>query len=406
MPARRVLTELDEWPRHQTIDTFDTVANPSPGWSDGYWHCVGDPDGEVNLITALRLYHNTNVIDAYAILSTAGGKQYNVRATRRLRPNIDELRVGPFSQEIIRGLRTLRLGLAENPHDVSFDIHWESSAPPYDECSGVRTYADGRLAGERSNLVQLGDLSGWLKVGGKEYRFEVEDGWVGAKDHSWGQASTGEGEQPNRHAAPARQRRSIWGAPGARWWALVRFADRSMFCSFRHRTDGTIVAAGTGGGELAELGRVHSRIDYPYGSGREGWSYTDVDVVETEFEDGFPRLRSARLDLTRPDGGVDRFLLETVSKPVYMQGGGYWGGWNDGLGRGVYRGEHLVEGEIWDVSHPVVVRDLEGNEVKQRPGGHFAELYTRYTNLDDPSDVGLGLQECVFAQEYQGIKAM
>ena len=128
-------------------------------------------------------------------------------------------------------------------------------------------------------------------------------------------------------------------------------------------------------------------------------------MVSTEFEDGFPRLKSARLDLTRPDGGVDRFLLETVSKPVYMQGGGYWGGWDDGLGRGVYRDE-LVEGEVWDVSHPVIVRDLEGNEVKQRPGGHFAELYTRYTNLDDPNDVGLGLQECVFAQEYQGIKAM
>ena len=405
MPARRVLTELDEWPRHQTIDTFDVIANPSPGWSDGYWHCVGDPDGEVNLITALRLYHNTNTIDAYSILSTGDGKQYNVRATRKLRPNIDDLTVGPFSQEIIKGLRTVRLGLEETDVDCSFDILWESSAPPYDECQGIRMYQDGRMVGERSNLVQLGDLSGWVKVGGKEYHFEVEDGWVGAKDHSWGQANTGEGEQPNRHAAPPEQRRSVWGTPGARWWALVRFADRSMYCSFRHHADGTIVASGTGGANLAEFGTVHSRIDYPYGSGKEGWAYTDVDVVSTEFEDGFPRLKSARVDLTRPDGGVDRFLLETVSKPVYMQGGGYWGGWDDGLGRGVYR-DDVVEGEVWDVSHPVIVRDLEGNEVKQRPGGHFAELYTRYTNIDDPSDVGLGLQECVFSQEYQGIKAM
>ena len=403
MPARRVLTELDEWPRHQTIDTFDMVANPSPGWSDGYWHCVGDPAGEVNLITALRLYHNTNVIDAYAILSTGEGKQYNVRATRRLRPNIDELRVGPFTQEIIRGLRTLRLGLEENPHDVSFDIHWESTAPPYDECAGVRSWLDGRLVGERSNLVQVGDLSGWIKAGGREYRFGAADGWAGAKDHSWGQANTGEGEQPNRHAAPAEGRRSRWGSPGARWWSLVRFPDRSLFLSFRHGADGAITAAGTGGGDLP--GRVHSRVDYRYGSGRDGWAHTDIEVLETEFEDGFPRLKRARLDLTRPDGGLDRFLLETVSKPVYMQGGGYWGGWDDRLGRGVYRGD-VVEGEVWDVSHPVIVRDLKGAEVKQRPGGHYAELYTRYTNLDDPADVGLGLQECVFIDEYQGIKAM
>ena len=48
MSKRRTLTEMDEWPRHQTLDTFDVVANPSPGWSDGYWFCFGDPEGEVN----------------------------------------------------------------------------------------------------------------------------------------------------------------------------------------------------------------------------------------------------------------------------------------------------------------------------------------------------------------------
>ena len=69
MPRPRVLTELDEWPRHQTIDTFNSVAAASPEWSDGYWHCFGDPAGEVNLITAIRLYPNTNVMDAYAIVS-------------------------------------------------------------------------------------------------------------------------------------------------------------------------------------------------------------------------------------------------------------------------------------------------------------------------------------------------
>ena len=57
--------------------------------------------------------------------------------------------------------------------------------------------------------------------------------------------------------------------------------------------------------------------------------------------------------------------------------------------------------------HPVKVYDEQGKtEIPQRPGGHFAELYARFTNLDDPSDVGLGLLEIVFSQEYQGIKAV
>ncbi len=403
MPQQRVLTELDEWPRHQTIDTFDIVSNSSPGWSDGYWHCVGDPNGEVHMITALRLYHNTNVIDAYAILSTNEGKQYNLRATRRLRPKIDELEVGPFSMEIIRGLRTIRLVCRENPHQIEFDILWESSAPPYDEASGIRHWVDGRLVVERANIVQLGDLSGRLKVGPREYNFEVADGWAGAKDHSWGLGGTGEGEKSNRYAAPPLGAARGWGPPGARHWSLIRFPDRSMYYAFRHHTDGTYAGSGTGG---PREGTIHSRVDYPYDSGKEGWAYTDVEVVETEWADGLPRLKRARLNLARPDGGVDRFEAQVVSKPVYMQGGGYWGGWNDGLGRGVFRDE-LVEGEVWDVSHPVKVYDEQGKtEIPQRPGGHFAELYARFTNLDDPSDVGLGLLEIVFSQEYQGIKAV
>ena len=160
MPKPRVLTELDEWPRHQTVDTFDSVQTASPEWSDGYWFCFGDPAGEVNLITAIRLYPNTNVMDAYAIVSLDDGKQYNLRASRRLRPRIDELRVGPFWQEIIRGMRTLRIGCDDNAHGIEFDILWESKAPAYDEAPGVQYRLDGRLVAERSNYIQAADIAG------------------------------------------------------------------------------------------------------------------------------------------------------------------------------------------------------------------------------------------------------
>ena len=88
--ARR-LTKLDEWPLHQTIDTFDSVATASQNWSDGFWTCVGDPEGRVNLITAIRFYQNTKVADGFACISLDDGKQYNLRCSRRLRPRIDEL---------------------------------------------------------------------------------------------------------------------------------------------------------------------------------------------------------------------------------------------------------------------------------------------------------------------------
>ncbi|MDP6375152.1 MAG: hypothetical protein QGH42_02740 [Kiritimatiellia bacterium] len=403
MASRRTLTELDEWPRHQTIDTFDVVANPSPEWSDGYWFCIGDPKGEVNLITAIRLYHNTNVIDAYVMVSTDEGRQYNVRASRRLRPRIDDIEVGPFWQKIVRGLRTIQFGCRANPYGVEFDIEWESAAPPYDEASGVRHVVDGRLVAERSNYVQVGDLSGWLRIGDREWRFDRGDGWAGARDHSWGMGGTGVGEKPNPYGAPPLEPRLMgWGGPGMRHWALVKLPTRSVYYAFLRNSDGSFSASGTGakGG-----GTIHSRVDYSYEDGKEGWAYTDVSVGEHQWADGWPRLKQGTVQLNRPDGGIDRFRIDVVSKPIYMQGGGYWGGWDDGLGRGVFRGEDLVEGEVWDVAHPVKVFNVDGNEIAQRPGGSYAEVFARYTNLDDPDEVGLGMLEAVIIGEYEGIKA-
>ena len=44
--------------------------------------------------------------------------------------------------------------------------------------------------------------------------------------------------------------------------------------------------------------------------------------------------------------------------PWVMEGLGYFGGFSDGLGLGVYRGELLVEGNAYDISDPQRVVDL------------------------------------------------
>jgi hypothetical protein len=214
---------------------------------------------------------------------------------------------------------------------------------------------------------------------------------------------TGMGEKPNPYAAPPLEPRPMgWGGPGMRHWALVKLPERSIYYAFLLNSDGTFSASGTGakGG-----GEINSRVDYAYESEKPGWAYSGVSVQEHEWVDGFPRLHRGAISLTRPDDGIDRFQIEVVSKPIYMQGGGYWGGWNDGLGRGVFRGESLVEGEVWDVSHPTRVYDLDGREIPQKPGGSYAEVFARYTNLDDPDEVGLGMLEAVIMGEYGGIKA-
>jgi hypothetical protein len=387
----RRLTRLDEWPLHQTLATFDQVATESPSWSDGFWTCVGDPDGRVNLITAIRFYANTNVADGYACLSLDDGKQYNVRCSRRLRPRIDELDVGPLWMEILEGLRTLRLGCRDNELGLSFDVIWEAAAPAWDETPGKTAYADGRVAFMRSNYVQVGNVSGEIEVAGR--RFEVGPEWVGARDHSWGIGDTGTGGKMNPHAAPFGGPRKARSGPrgfGLRQWSLLRFPKRSIFYWFHHSADGV-------------MSPFESRVAYPFEAGRAGWSYRSVAIESADFVGGERRLDRAQVALTRYDGKVERFAMKTVSHPLYMQGGGYWGGWKDGLGRGVYRGEEIVECDVWDVSHPTVVRDAKGDEIPQQKGA-WAETFAQFTNVDDPEETGLGLLECVVAGPYPGFE--
>jgi hypothetical protein len=75
---------------------------------------------------------------------------------------------------------------------------------------------------------------------------------------------------------------------------------------------------------------------------------------------------------------------------VYCQGGGYFGGFNDHLGQGVYRGDFHVEGEVWDVRHPTRVVDEEGRSTEFEHA--WAESFTR---LSCGSEHGLAHYECV-----------
>jgi hypothetical protein len=386
----RTLTQLDEWPRHQTLDTFGSVASDSPMWSDGSWICVGDPEGRCHLITALRFYPNTNVADGYAIVTLDDGKQYNLRVSRRLRPAHDDLSCGPLWMDIVQGLRTIRFGALPNDSGIEFDLLWDGASPCFDETPGVRRYQDGRIVRARSNYTQVGHVSGTITVHGR--RFEVGPSWVGARDHSWGVGDTGTGNQPSV-AAPPADVTDYAGAQvrdfGLRQFCFVRFPGRTVTYRFHAGVDGT-------------MSHVNSCVDYPYGSGREAWSYSRLALDDVTFVDGLPRVATSRVSFTRPDGGVERFEIRNVSGPVYMQGGGYWDGFTDGRGRGAYRGESVLEHDVWDVRHPTVVRDAAGEVVPQRNGA-WAETIAIWTNLDDPSEVGIGEFEAVVGGPYPGV---
>lgn len=382
--VRFELTRLDEWPRHQTGATFNTIANESPHWSDGYYFTLGDDAGALMFIMGFRLYANNDVLDAFALVSHEG-RQHNMRWSRRLRPAIDELRCGPLWVDIVEGLRTLRIGADPNPYGITFEMTWEGIHPPYLEDYLV-IYRSGRLVSERSNYDQAARVSGWLTLG--EQHFEIDpEHWVGVRDHSWGVGSTGGGKAPN--AAPALNRDSPIGQ--RQWSVFSTNRGRTIFWQF-HRN-----AAG-------ELTKFESQVVAPYDDPTPPWAYETLDDSPTWVRDAdgtvLRRLDRSEVTLRRPDGGTDRWLVETISPPCYCLGGGYWNGFDDHKGRGTYRGDLHHEGEVWDIAHPTRIVDPKG---VAQPRNEWAETWGRFTNLDDPTEVGYGHLECVVLGPYPGV---
>lgn len=386
---QRPLTKFDEFPRHQIGQTFDSVVDGSPHWSDGYYFTMGDDAGRFAWFMGFRLHANNDVLDAFTCVSVAPdgesgpGHQHNMRWSRRLRPRIDDLDCGPMTVVVEEGLRTLRTTCTPNRHGHAFDLVWQGVAPPYNE-DHVQVWVNGRLQSDRSNYLQCMDVSGWFELAGE--RIEV-DRWCGVRDHSWGIGNNTGGPRSKAIAPPP----VAAPLPGLRQWCVFRMPDRVVYWQFHHP-----------GGD-APYSKFEAHCGSPYASGGEGFRYEPLDheVVLVEGEAGpIRRLDHATVRLRRPDGGVEAYRIEPISYPVYLQGGGYFGGYDDGLGRGVFRGELHDEGDVWEIDRGVAVGAPE--HVKLNPFD-YAEAWGRCTNVDDPDDTGTGHLECVVLGDHPAL---
>ncbi len=72
-------------------------------------------------------------MDAFGRLVVDNKTQHAVRASRELRPRIDDVRVGPFSYEIVDPLNVVRFVLDDNEYDLSFDIEFRATMAAHEE---------------------------------------------------------------------------------------------------------------------------------------------------------------------------------------------------------------------------------------------------------------------------------
>lgn len=328
-----MLTPQDDFIGHQLPTTFDHVGTSDPGWMERLWytgHLV--PSGEVIFDLGLGYHPNRNVMDGFAGV-TVEGRQYNFRASRRLRPDALATKIGPLEIRVLGGLRHHRLVLEPNDSDLSFDLEFLARTQPHEEKHHFRR-RQGRVVEDLARYSQGGRYRGWIQVAGK--RFELEPAtWWGQRDHSWGL----------RH----EMRTDESSPPLTKWppffytWAVLQFPQYTLHWFFNEREPGDFIYLT---GERAPL------------IGAEPASRAELRSIEHELiwadDPHGQTLNSGRFRLTLENG--EKLLVEVTARPgrYFLKGGLYGGlrGWHMGADRGPLYTEH----DSWDLSDPGIRR--------------------------------------------------
>jgi hypothetical protein len=298
---------------------------------DRLWFAAYDRSGGGALQFTMGVYQNMNVVDG-GFVFVHEGRQHNVRASRQLRP-IYETACGPLRIEVLEPLQRIRLTIARNEGSVHGELEWTAAFAAQEERPHfARRW--GRVLEDYSRYDQMGDLSGWVEVEGE--RVELTDWWA-CRDHSWGVRESVGIPEPHTGEVPPR--------------------TGSTFAFLFYSTD-------THGGHVQftrRAGADHLTAELVDRTTGESVLGTHVTVDATFTDDQRPRrFDKATFVVTDEAGGTTTFDVEAKGPAVAMPGLGYSGGYDDGLGLGVYRGIQHLEHEVWDVSHPAEVGYPDG----------------------------------------------
>jgi hypothetical protein len=327
-----VLTELDDSPWHQLPTTFDHVATSDPRFFDRLWFAASDRAGNGALQFTMGVYQNMNVVDGGFVV-IVDGVQHNLRVSRQLRP-LYQSSCGPLRIDVREPLKRIGLSIAPNDSGVSGELEWTATDPAQEERPHyARSF--GRVLEDYSRYDQIGECNGWLEVAGR--RIEV-DSWWSCRDHSWGvRERVG---IPEPVTSPPAQ------AAGGGLFAFL-FYSTPEFAGHVQVTRRPEV----GGHVTAEI------VDRATGTSVVG---EGIELEAAFVDDGRPRrVRQAWFDVTLADASTVRIEAEAQGSAVAMQGLGY-GGYDDELGLGVWRGIEHLETETWDVSQPAAVGYPDG----------------------------------------------
>ena len=138
----------------------------------------------VSLTSNVRLYQNNDVLDGFVCVRH-DGRQHNVRLSRRLRPDMDHLGVGPLRLDIVEPMR----GGAARARGQRLRDHPRRHLPHRRSCrTRTRSRSPGSTAGCSASALTYeltGGCEGWVQIG--DQRIELTPAPTSFfRNHSWG----------------------------------------------------------------------------------------------------------------------------------------------------------------------------------------------------------------------------
>lgn len=354
VPTIAALTGADEFLNHQIANTHATVETADRGWTEKIWMTLFRKDGSLQLDFGLGKYSNRNVLDGFAGCQQ-GTSQRTIRASRVLRPAIEDLAVGPLRYDVLEPFRRIRITCAANAaQPLEFDLTFTDLMPAFFE-GRDREVHNGRLATDVVRYHQTGTIVGWIQIDGERIVVNPDE-WFGVRDHSWG-VREHVGIDPVDLVPPPKGGSTdfhfnwfvgcLERPDGSRYGLNYYFREYreprglDYFTGFINEADG----------RQTKLLRVYPELTYRKSdhammggklyvlesSGRR-------DVAERVFE----------VEAINPDMG---FRLQP----------GMYGAWK-GLIHGAYKGDDFLDGElVEDVNNPAKLAESARWEVRDRP---------------------------------------
>lgn len=180
------LVPEDELLTHQIVDTFATVSQSDPSWTEKIWTTAHARDNSLQVVFGIGKYTNRGVFDGAAGVCR-GTEQWTVRAGRRLASDPAGTDVGPIHYKVVEPLRSIRVSLDENEHEpIAFDVVLTGDFDAALEDPWPDRSPDGfRVTHNVLRYHQIGVASGWVELHGERVDIKPDE-WISIRDHSWG----------------------------------------------------------------------------------------------------------------------------------------------------------------------------------------------------------------------------